>query len=205
MTSLKRTVWKVRTAAMPSRARPPRGRSPSPRRADLRGQRADNDEDDEAGLLRRGLRGGSRVRARWELGASEAFSRRDGSPSTRSSRRRSRGGRRNGPDGTAGSRRQKTSSSRPANTASCHPSGARRQAAVWRDLQRDLEGCGLPLHRVHDLRHTFIWLCVDAGIAGEVAQRWTHVPTGTSARHLYLAPSWERQCTEMLLGEGTGT
>ncbi len=74
---------------------------------------------------------------------------------------------------------------------------ARRQAAVYRDLHLDLARCGLDKHRVHDLRHTFISLCADAGVAAEVAQRWTHVSSGSSARHLYLVPSWDRQCAEV--------
>lgn len=72
------------------------------------------------------------------------------------------------------------------------------QQTIHRALQRDLAACGLPPHRVHDLRHTFVSLCADAGIAADVATRWTHAPTSTSARHLYLVPSWDRQCAEML-------
>lgn len=72
------------------------------------------------------------------------------------------------------------------------------QQDIHRALQRDLTACGLPPHRVHDLRHTFVSLCADAGVAAEVATRWTHAPTSTTARHLYLVPSWARQCAEML-------
>ena len=75
---------------------------------------------------------------------------------------------------------------------------ARRQSAVWRDLQRDLTGAGLPEHRVHDLRHTFASLCADAGMAESIASRWTHTAAGGSARDAYVAPSWQRQCAEML-------
>lgn len=75
--------------------------------------------------------------------------------------------------------------------------GVRRQASVWRELQSDLGACGLTSHRVHDLRHTFVSLCADAGMAGDVVSRWTHTPGGASARHLYLVPSWPRQCEEM--------
>jgi integrase len=75
---------------------------------------------------------------------------------------------------------------------------ARRQSAVWRDLQRDLTGAGLAAHRVHDLRHTFASLCADAGMAESIASRWTHTPSGGSARDAYVAPSWQRQCAEML-------
>lgn len=76
--------------------------------------------------------------------------------------------------------------------------GPRRQAAVWRELQRDLEAAGLRAHRIHDLRHTFVSLCADAGMAADVVSRWTHAPLATSsARHLYLVPSWARQCAEM--------
>jgi integrase len=76
--------------------------------------------------------------------------------------------------------------------------GPRRQAAVWRELQRDLEAAGLRAHRIHDLRHTFVSLCADAGMAADVVSRWTHAPVSTSsARHLYLVPSWARQCAEM--------
>lgn len=71
------------------------------------------------------------------------------------------------------------------------------QQDVYRALQRDLIACGLPAHRVHDLRHTFASLCADFGVAADVATRWTHAPVEATARHLYLAPSWERQCTEM--------
>ena len=69
---------------------------------------------------------------------------------------------------------------------------------MWRELQSDLGGCGIAAHRVHDLRHTFVSLCADAGMAGDVVTRWTHTPAGSSARHLYLTPSWQRQCAEML-------
>ena len=72
------------------------------------------------------------------------------------------------------------------------------QQDIHRALQRDLTACCLPPHRVHDLRHTFVSLCADAGMAADVATRWTHAPTSTSARHLYLVPSWARQCAEML-------
>jgi integrase len=75
---------------------------------------------------------------------------------------------------------------------------ARRQSAVWRELQRDLEGAGLPVHRVHDLRHTFASLCADAGMAESIAARWTHAAGGGSAREAYVAPAWSRQCAEML-------
>ena len=75
--------------------------------------------------------------------------------------------------------------------------GPLRHQSAYRALQRDLEGCGIESHRIHDLRHTFISLCADAGIAADVAERWTHAPSGTSARRLYLAPSWARQCDEM--------
>lgn len=85
---------------------------------------------------------------------------------------------------------------------------SRRQGIVWRELQRDLEGGGLPAHRVHGLRHTFVSLCADAGCAPDVVTRWTHASSGTSARALYLVPSWERQCAEMLklpdMGERMG-
>jgi integrase len=77
-------------------------------------------------------------------------------------------------------------------------SGPLWQQAVYRALQRDLAACCLPPHRVHDLRHSFVSLCADSGIAADVATRWTHSPTSTSARHLYLVPSWDRQCTEMM-------
>jgi len=69
---------------------------------------------------------------------------------------------------------------------------ARRQSSVWRELQRDLEGAGLPVHRVHDLRHTFASLCADAGMAESIAAG------GGSAREAYVAPAWSRQCAEML-------
>jgi len=72
-----------------------------------------------------------------------------------------------------------------------------RHQHVHRALQRDLEGCGIRGHRVHDLRHTFVSLCTDAGVSAEVAERWTHAAGGSSARRLYLAPSWERQCAEV--------
>lgn len=76
--------------------------------------------------------------------------------------------------------------------------GPRRQAAVWRELQRDLEAAGLRAHRVHDFRHTFVSLCADAGMAAEVASSWTHTAvSSSSARDLYLVPSWARQCAEM--------
>lgn len=73
----------------------------------------------------------------------------------------------------------------------------RRQGAVYRELQADLARAGVARHRVHDLRHTFVSLCADAGIAADVATRWTHTPGGGSARALYLTPSWDRQCAEM--------
>lgn len=75
---------------------------------------------------------------------------------------------------------------------------ARRQPAVWRELQQDCAGAAIPAHSVHDLRRTFISLCADAGMSGDVAQGWTHAPTSPTARHLYLTPSWQRQCAEML-------
>lgn len=71
------------------------------------------------------------------------------------------------------------------------------QQDVHRALQRDLAACGLDAHRVHDLRSTFISLLADSGVAADVAERWTHAPSGRSARHLYLTPSWDRQCAEM--------
>ena len=43
-----------------------------------------------------------------------------------------------------------------------------------------------------------ISLCADAGVAADVATRWTHTAGGSSARALYLVPSWARQCAEML-------
>lgn len=77
--------------------------------------------------------------------------------------------------------------------------GPRRQAAVYRDLQTDLKRAGVAPHRVHDLRHTFVSLCADAGMAAEVAQRWTHAARASaSAVELYRMPSWKRQCEEML-------
>ncbi len=76
--------------------------------------------------------------------------------------------------------------------------GARRQASVYTAWQSDLAGCAIAPHRVHDARGTFISLCADASVAGDVAERWTHVPAGRSARHVYLTPSWDRQCAEML-------
>jgi len=75
--------------------------------------------------------------------------------------------------------------------------GSRRQPAVWRELQSDLAGCGIAPRRVHDVRHTFVSLCADSGMAADVVTRWTHAPSGSSARHLYLLPSWDRQCAEM--------
>ena len=77
------------------------------------------------------------------------------------------------------------------------PGGPLWQQAVWDAMQRDLEGAGLPRHRVHDARHTLISLCSDAGVAANVGERWTHTAGGRSARHLYDAPSWDRQCAEM--------
>lgn len=72
------------------------------------------------------------------------------------------------------------------------------QQDVHRALQRGLELVGLPSHRVHDFRHTFASLCADAGMAENVAERWTHSPTvDTTSRQLYALPSWERQCAEM--------
>ncbi len=71
------------------------------------------------------------------------------------------------------------------------------QQDVHRALQRDLLACGIRPHRVHDFRHTLASLCADAGMEENVAARWTHMPTGTTSRHLYSLPSWERQCTEM--------
>jgi len=88
--------------------------------------------------------------------------------------------------------------------------GARRQASVYTAWQSDLAGAAIAPHRVHDARATFISLCSDAGLAGDVAERWTHVPAGRSARHVYLTPSWDRQCAEMqrltlvLCGRGFG-
>lgn len=76
--------------------------------------------------------------------------------------------------------------------------GPRRQSAVWRELQADLAAAGVGLHRVHDLRHTFASLCADAEMSESIAARWTHTPAGGSARSAYVAPSWARQCGEML-------
>jgi integrase len=76
--------------------------------------------------------------------------------------------------------------------------GSRRQATVWLALRGDLAGCCLPPHRVHDLRHTFASLCVDAGMAEHIASRWTHAPSATGAREVYTRASWEAQCAEML-------
>jgi len=70
---------------------------------------------------------------------------------------------------------------------------------VYRALRRSLEAAGVRAHRVHDLRHTFASLCADAGMRELVAARWTHAPSGGSARHLYALPSWAAQCAEMLL------
>lgn len=75
--------------------------------------------------------------------------------------------------------------------------GPRRQPAVWRELQSDLAGCGVAPRRVHDIRHTFVSLCADAGMAADVVTRWTHAPTEATARSLYLLPSWTRQAAEM--------
>ncbi len=76
---------------------------------------------------------------------------------------------------------------------------SRRQAAVYRDLQVDLKRASIGAHRVHDFRHTFVSLCADAGMAAEVAQRWTHATRASaSAVELYRMPSWQRQCEEML-------
>lgn len=74
---------------------------------------------------------------------------------------------------------------------------SRRQASVYTAWQSDLAGAAIAPHRVHDCRVTFVSLCADAGVAADVAERWTHVPAGRSARHLYLVPSWDRQCAEM--------
>ena len=74
--------------------------------------------------------------------------------------------------------------------------GPRRQPAVWRKFQSDLAGCGIAPRRVHDIRHTFVSLCADAGMAADVVTRWTHTASGGSARHLYLVPAWGRQCQE---------
>lgn len=71
------------------------------------------------------------------------------------------------------------------------------QQQVHRALQRDLLACGIDAHRVHDLRHTFVSLCADAGMSADVVTRWTHAAGGVSARALYLVPSWDRQCAEM--------
>jgi integrase len=76
--------------------------------------------------------------------------------------------------------------------------GARRQSTVWLGFRSDLEACCLPVHRVHDLRHTFASLCVDAGMAEHIASRWTHAPAGTGAREIYTRASHEAQCAEML-------
>jgi len=88
----------------------------------------------------------------------------------------------------------------PARADRARPSvgGPRRQPAVWRELQSDFAGCGIEPRRVHDIRHTFVSLCADAGMAADVVTRWTHTAAGASARHLYLVPSWDRQCAEML-------
>jgi integrase len=50
----------------------------------------------------------------------------------------------------------------------------------------------------HGMRHTFASLCADAGMAESIASRWTHTAAGGSARDAYVAPSWQRQCAEML-------
>ncbi len=77
--------------------------------------------------------------------------------------------------------------------------GALWQQDIHRALQRDLLACGLPPHRVHDLRHTFVSLCADFGVSPEIAARWTHAPLATAgSRHLYLVPAWSRQCEEIL-------
>jgi integrase len=89
----------------------------------------------------------------------------------------------------------------PARRTRMMPSlgGSRRQASVWLGLHTDLKRAALVAHRTHDLRHTFVSLCADAGMAAEVAQRWTHTTrTSGSAVDLYRAPSWQRQCEEML-------
>jgi integrase len=70
---------------------------------------------------------------------------------------------------------------------------------AYRALGRSLEAAGIRAHRVHDLRHTFASLCADAGMRENVAARWTHAPSGGSARHLYALPSWAAQCAEMVL------
>lgn len=75
--------------------------------------------------------------------------------------------------------------------------GSRRQATVWLSFQGDLTACSLRPHRVHDLRHTFASLCVDAGMAEHIASRWTHAPSGTGAREIYTRASWTAQCAEM--------
>lgn len=78
------------------------------------------------------------------------------------------------------------------------PGGPIWSQDVHRALQRDLLACGIRAHRVHDFRHTLASLCADAGMHEHVAARWTHAPTGQTARHLYSMPAWSRQCDEML-------
>lgn len=68
---------------------------------------------------------------------------------------------------------------------------------AYRAFQRDATACGLGDRSPHDLRHTFVSLCADSGVDGYVAERWTHAPSGGSARGRYLAPSWEKQCEEL--------
>lgn len=71
-------------------------------------------------------------------------------------------------------------------------------SAVRAQLLAALARTGIRHHRMHDFRHTFASLCADAGMQELVAARWTHSPQGRTARHLYAAPAWARQCEEML-------
>lgn len=79
---------------------------------------------------------------------------------------------------------------------------------TWRHLAGDLQALGLRHRRGHDLRRTFISLCLAGGARKDLIELVTHAPRRSSALDWYVTIPWEVLCAEVLkmrLGTGLGT
>jgi len=85
----------------------------------------------------------------------------------------------------------------PVRTVRARASGPmvmKSRARVW--FLRDLDRLGFRHRRIHDLRRTFISLCLEDGADEGLLKRVSHAPPAT-VMAMYTTPAWQAVCREV--------